>query len=1309
MPIFNFEHKIQSKPAQRVVLEIQEVAGLVPPNNATMAPPNYDSYHGPASNGIGDGSSGGNGGGVVYERHGHYTTTTARVGTGTGSRPTYTTPTKPPSATAGPSGGTPSTVVDESFDSAGGIMYGAPGSADDDLNSELAIADDGHEAISHEQRSSQVIAAAAANAAGGSAAPGAAGPYAHNGRNDNMTAHARAGVRGAPLGPMGYQIPAGGGGGGGSNASPKSGVPRHSPIPAGAAAGGVSNGAARSNNNNNGGAASAPAPVVTAPPLMSIKTKKKKSSSSRSKKYEEQIAAEAAVARYYAEEEPYDVGGGNGGSDEMRINGGMDADFYGDGYGDLRQPRPVRPAAATVAATAAVNAAMDNTNPFDDSFDTAAASNIADGAISSSAHNSNPDTTSAAARDVNVSDYDSSVPSTPTSAIKAVKARQQRLQQEQQQRMLQQQQRQREQQAALLQRISSTDSAATNKKTKIRGGGNNSGMNTNTNTNRAEKTPTPTNANLSVPRAPSNASTHVGPLDEMTIMSAETGESWKRAEEEFAAAEAAARRERASWEQQGRVKSRDENDDDDDFAAAAAVAAATAAGKKQQQASAAATTSATAGGNKRQGILKTSSARTKPVGRNHPWDRKSSAGSNAAAHEDDEDDNTLFEFEDEASKKQRAELKASRELKRAERRASAEEGIKKSMSHDSAMSGSSFDRRRSGGGTRARRGRSYDDDESQSTAGPTLQDRTQEAWKRKNAVPRTRSAPRAGRSGSAVAFAQDTIHHFENDDESTIYTKESTIYTKDSLISARNSRRGRRDDEAYSDDGTYNSRRTTGTDYSGVPKSYESEVEDLVKDFLFIGRSAKSQPGSKRKKSHYKKDRYRDEESTSNDDGTIATYDESTYGGTRDESTFVTRDESTYVSRDSRMSVDDQTYESADPSLVKDKKMKNYFSNRRSARVVDDDDGTLVTEMSVDVVKKSGPCGQEKPCGDDNPLAAVWELMEGGFDAMSQALGLSGDAKEQEGTTASNSISRGQSTTGAKRSATADAAAGLTGLVDYASDYVFGPAPSQDTGVSTDEAPSSRHITPTHSLDASMDKEAGLVELSLCAAKAKHMTAGVPFNESAEIDVVNDIKFNVITTALPLGLLFQENSAGCWVSKIFATGNAANAAVGKGVQVGDQLAAVNGNSTIKLTVDEVCDMISSSPNTNEIELTFLRYVGPLQSNKKRGKARSPSPIRRSKGSGLFNRSASPKPSTPVVPAVNDSSSAPPPKQKKGFFGRTRSKSNPRPQAPVPSISESASSDFLGEYDGTSNMGTSHATGATGKSKKKKGFFGRKKK
>jgi hypothetical protein len=49
------------------------------------------------------------------------------------------------------------------------------------------------------------------------------------------------------------------------------------------------------------------------------------------------------------------------------------------------------------------------------------------------------------------------------------------------------------------------------------------------------------------------------------------------------------------------------------------------------------------------------------------------------------------------------------------------------------------------------------------------------------------------------------------------------------------------------------------------------------------------------------------------------------------------------------------------------------------------------------------------------------------------------------------------------------------------------------------------------------EKEAGLFELAKCAARAKHHLHNVVFDESVEIDVVNEIKFSVITIALPLG------------------------------------------------------------------------------------------------------------------------------------------------------------------------------------------------
>merc|ERR1719183_2407952 len=205
--------------------------------------------------------------------------------------------------------------------------------------------------------------------------------------------------------------------------------------------------------------------------------------------------------------------------------------------------------------------------------------------------------------------------------------------------------------------------------------------------------------------------------------------------------------------------------------------------------------------------------------------------------------------------------------------------------------------------------------------------------------------------------------------------------------------------------------------------------------------------------------------------------------------------------------------------------------------------------------------------------------LEGGFNAgitaVSEALGLSEQSNGNDTVTTDAVQSTGPPET-------------VSGLVDYANNLLFGEAeqsaPQGNTELSLGEGDKKRGR-----------KEAGLVELSVCAAKAKHWTVGAIFDEGAEIDVVNDIQFNVITTALPLGVLFQENSAGCWIAKVFNSGNVANAGNGREVEVGDQLASINGNSAIFLTVDEVCDMISSSPNTDAIELTFLRYVGPLHS------------------------------------------------------------------------------------------------------------------
>jgi hypothetical protein len=76
-------------------------------------------------------------------------------------------------------------------------------------------------------------------------------------------------------------------------------------------------------------------------------------------------------------------------------------------------------------------------------------------------------------------------------------------------------------------------------------------------------------------------------------------------------------------------------------------------------------------------------------------------------------------------------------------------------------------------------------------------------------------------------------------------------------------------------------------------------------------------------------------------------------------------------------------------------------------------------------------------------------------------------------------------------------------------------------------------------------------------------------------------------------VLFQENGGGCWVANVFPNGNAAKKAQGDGVKIGDQLAAIDGRSSIKMKVDDICALISEAENTQSIELTFLRYAGPL--------------------------------------------------------------------------------------------------------------------
>jgi C-terminal processing protease CtpA/Prc len=56
-----------------------------------------------------------------------------------------------------------------------------------------------------------------------------------------------------------------------------------------------------------------------------------------------------------------------------------------------------------------------------------------------------------------------------------------------------------------------------------------------------------------------------------------------------------------------------------------------------------------------------------------------------------------------------------------------------------------------------------------------------------------------------------------------------------------------------------------------------------------------------------------------------------------------------------------------------------------------------------------------------------------------------------------------------------------------------------------------------------------------------------------------------------------------------------NADMDGNVEPGDQLAAINGKSSIGMKVDDICAAISDAASrSKEVELTFLRYIGPFQ-------------------------------------------------------------------------------------------------------------------
>ena len=79
---------------------------------------------------------------------------------------------------------------------------------------------------------------------------------------------------------------------------------------------------------------------------------------------------------------------------------------------------------------------------------------------------------------------------------------------------------------------------------------------------------------------------------------------------------------------------------------------------------------------------------------------------------------------------------------------------------------------------------------------------------------------------------------------------------------------------------------------------------------------------------------------------------------------------------------------------------------------------------------------------------------------------------------------------------------------------------------------------------------------------------------------------------MPLAIvIFLENDGGCFVTKVSPDGSASRCG---GVEVGDQLAAINGLKSINTKVDDICRAIAKSSDPKTVVMMFIRYIGPFR-------------------------------------------------------------------------------------------------------------------
>jgi hypothetical protein len=388
----------------------------------------------------------------------------------------------------------------------------------------------------------------------------------------------------------------------------------------------------------------------------------------------------------------------------------------------------------------------------------------------------------------------------------------------------------------------------------------------------------------------------------------------------------------------------------------------------------------------------------------------------------------------------------------------------------------------------------------------------------------------------ATAAAKRTVSpDRDRETQSVSFGKGDTVYTFEPDLDATDN------DNDETLDTKSISLRSLNSEYT---KSAESEVEDVIKDMFMIGTQNTTKPGRRKVKyspaAKHRLDRLVDPADDFEEETTLDLSD------TGEET------EKKYTSSSSRR-------DRGRSSTRRGKSMKAIDESRE----------------------------------EDDPFAGVWGYVEGGINAVSNVLGL--EAVSSSGSLEKPIITEKRSDAKAGK----QKADGFQGLFDYYSDILLAASTESSASckppVQRDAQVEPMRVIETEEPEEdltsppSLEEDFRLVDLAIQAARSAHRLQGYEFDETYDVNIVTDIKFSVVDLKLPLGLIFQENDGGCWVTKVLPEGTAIKS---RSVKVGDQLAAIDGISAIRLTVDEIAKTIKGKKAV--IELTFLRYVGPLK-------------------------------------------------------------------------------------------------------------------